>query len=75
MRQVTIEEAGSRLQELVEAAIQGEQILLTKDGTQTVQLVPVALRKRSPFFGSARGLVEIAEDFDAPLDDFKEYMQ
>ncbi|HEX8671395.1 MAG TPA: DUF433 domain-containing protein [Longimicrobium sp.] len=25
-------------------------------------------------FGSARGQIRMAEDFDAPLDDFKEYM-
>lgn len=25
-------------------------------------------------FGSARGQIRIAEDFDAPVDDFKEYM-
>ena len=24
-------------------------------------------------FGSSRGLIKIADDFDAPLDDFKEY--
>jgi len=75
MRRVTIEEAKSRLPDLVEAAIHGEEVLLIKDGRQAVQLVPVAPRKRSPVFGSARGLVEMAEDFDAPLDDFKEYMQ
>ncbi len=27
-----------------------------------------------PQFGSARGLIEIADDFDAPLADFQEYM-
>jgi antitoxin (DNA-binding transcriptional repressor) of toxin-antitoxin stability system len=75
MRQVTIEEAKSRLPDLVEAAIHGERILLIKSGTQAVQLVPVMPRKGSPVFGSARGLVEMAEDFDAPLEDFKEYME
>lgn len=75
MRQVTIEEAKSRLPDLVEAAVRGEEILLIKDERRVVQLVPVALRKRNPVFGSARGLVEMAEDFDAPIDDFKEYMQ
>jgi len=25
-------------------------------------------------FGSAKGLIQISEDFDAPLEDFKEYM-
>lgn len=31
--------------------------------------------ERKPHFGSAKGLVTfMAEDFDAPLDDFNEYM-
>ena len=27
-----------------------------------------------PQFGSAKGKIKMAEDFDAPLDDFKEYL-
>jgi hypothetical protein len=30
--------------------------------------------KPSPQFGNARGQVEISDDFDAPLEDFAEYM-
>ncbi len=30
--------------------------------------------KRKSNFGSARGLIEMADDFDAPIEDFKEYM-
>lgn len=30
--------------------------------------------KRKSNFGSARGLIIMGDDFDAPLDDFKEYM-
>ena len=40
-----------------------------------VQLVPVAQSERRPRFGSAKGLIEIADDFDEPLEDFKEYME
>ncbi len=39
-----------------------------------VQVVPVEPPKRRPQFGSARGLVVMADDFDAPLADFNEYM-
>ncbi len=28
----------------------------------------------TPVFGSAKGKIKMAADFDAPLDDFKEYM-
>ena len=30
--------------------------------------------KKRPKFGSAKGKYQMSADFDAPLDDFKEYM-
>ena len=30
--------------------------------------------KKVPVFGCAKGQFKIADDFDAPLDDFKDYM-
>jgi hypothetical protein len=30
--------------------------------------------KKTPVFGCAKGQFHMAEDFDAPLEDFKEYM-
>ena len=36
---------------------------------------PADVAVRPPFrFGSMKGKVRMADDFDAPLDDFKEYM-
>ena len=32
------------------------------------------LKKRKSNFGSAKGLIIMGDDFDQPLDDFKEYM-
>lgn len=29
----------------------------------------------SPQFGSAKGMITMADDFDAPLEDFREYME
>ena len=34
-----------------------------------------ALKKKQPKFGSAKGQIKYTADFDAPLEDFKEYMQ
>jgi hypothetical protein len=31
--------------------------------------------QKKPVFGCAKGTFEMAEDFDAPLDDFAEYMR
>jgi hypothetical protein len=35
----------------------------------------VGLEKPKPKFGSAKGLIHIAPDFDEPLEDFKPYME
>jgi antitoxin (DNA-binding transcriptional repressor) of toxin-antitoxin stability system len=54
--------------------MKGEKVLILTDDQQIVQIVPVAPPKRQPQFGSAKGLIAIAEDFDAPLQDFAEYI-
>jgi len=73
MCQVTISQAQSQLPDLVNAAMSGDTVYIVGEG-QLVQLVPVAAANR-PQFGSAAGLISLTEDFDAPLDDFREYMQ
>jgi antitoxin (DNA-binding transcriptional repressor) of toxin-antitoxin stability system len=66
-----------------------EEIVITKDGApfaRLLRLVPEdvddeaikderlnACEKR-PVFGCAKGQFKMADDFDAPLEDFKEYM-
>ena len=74
IHQVSYTEAKRRLRDLIDAAIRGETVLITREGKETVQLVPVPGQKLSPQFGSAEGLIEIADDFDEPLADFAEYM-
>jgi antitoxin (DNA-binding transcriptional repressor) of toxin-antitoxin stability system len=74
IHQITLAEAKLRLLDLIEAAIKGDEVFILKDDQQAVQLVPVEPPIRHPQFGSAQGLVMIAADFDAPLEDFNEYM-
>jgi hypothetical protein len=53
------------------AELSDEQFMQVYD--DLMRLLHPSIRK--PRFGSAKGLVKfISEDFDAPLDDFKEYM-
>jgi prevent-host-death family protein len=75
MHQVDIEEAKTHLPDLVEAAIRGIEVVITKDNQPVVKLVPLAPSTPHPRFGSAAGLITMSEDFDAPLEDFKDYMQ
>ena len=65
--QVKLDEAKVRLLDLIEAAVRGEGVFILKDDHLVVQLVPVEPLNRHPQFGSAKGLVVMADDFDAPL--------
>jgi antitoxin (DNA-binding transcriptional repressor) of toxin-antitoxin stability system len=75
MVEVTRDEAKGQLAELIEAAWRGEEVYITGPAGQVVQLIPVRLGRGKPQFGSARGLIWMADDFDAPLDDFRDYMK
>jgi antitoxin (DNA-binding transcriptional repressor) of toxin-antitoxin stability system len=75
MHQVTVEEAKSHLPELIDAAVNGEEVVIAKDDQHAVKLVPVSRAKPRPQFGSAKGLISMSDDFDEPLEDFAEYMR
>lgn len=74
MQKIGVREAKGRLDDLIENAIQGKEVFIVKSSSQAVQLVPVEPPVRRPKFGSARGLVDLADDFDDPLEDMSEYM-
>lgn len=74
MKTVNIYEAKTHLSRLVDEAQAGEEIVLARNGTPVAKIVPVAKKKPSDAFGMDRGLFTIPDDFDEPLDDFKDYM-
>jgi antitoxin (DNA-binding transcriptional repressor) of toxin-antitoxin stability system len=74
MHQINIEEAKSNLPDLIDAAINGEEVVIAKDAQHVVKLVPISQIKPRPQFGSAQGLISMSDDFDEPLADFAEYM-
>lgn len=73
MPQVALKEAETMLAKLIVMAAAGEEVIITKDDGSGFKLVPFPVTPR-PKFGSAAGLIEMADDFDAPLDDFEDYM-
>jgi prevent-host-death family protein len=75
MTQITLAEASQNLSELIDAALSGEEIIIIKDNQPVVKLTPVSPVKRRLEFGSAKGIVRISDDFDEPLEDFREYME
>ncbi len=78
MAKFDITEAKAYLEELIEAAIAGEEeIIITKDNQPLVKLVPVSPeKKRWPAkAGSAKGMVTLSADFEEPIADFEDYLQ
>ena len=74
--QVNIHEAKTQLSKLIQAALNGKQVIIAKGNKPVVRLevMPEAKSKRK--IGNAKGLVmSMADDFSEPLDDFKEYME
>jgi antitoxin (DNA-binding transcriptional repressor) of toxin-antitoxin stability system len=74
MERYSVREAQDYLPKLMVDARHGKTILIMDENDQVVQLVPVSAPPKSRKAGSARGLIKIAPDFDAPLADFDEYM-
>lgn len=66
-------EAKTHCSRLLERALAGEEIIITRSGEPLVKLVP-AQRRRRPHFGFARGKVSMAPDFDEIPDEFELYV-
>jgi antitoxin (DNA-binding transcriptional repressor) of toxin-antitoxin stability system len=53
----------------------GEEVIIARDNKPVAKLVPFRQIKRRRKLGSAKDkILYIAPDFDAPLEDFKDYM-
>ena len=74
--QYNIHEAKTRLSQLIQFALNGKEVIIAKGNKPLVRLevLPEAHKKRA--VGNARGLIlSMSDDFDAPLEDFAEYME
>jgi prevent-host-death family protein len=60
-------EAETHFSELVNSALAGEEIIITKDNEPWVKLVPIQKADKKARIGSFKGKIKISEDFDAPL--------
>ena len=77
MSTVTIVEAQARLPELIEKLQPGEELVITKDERPIAHLTRSAgLGPKPRQLGTMKGSVlYMAPDFDAPLEEFKDYME
>ncbi len=74
MTQASIHEAKTNLSKLIQKALAGEEVIIANAGKPVVKLVAIAQTPKPRVFGGWEGQVWMAEDFDAELEDFKEYM-
>ena len=74
--QVNIHEAKTQLSKLIQAALDGKQVIIARGNKPVVRLEVLPEARGNRRIGNAKGLVlSMADDFDEPLDGFKEYMQ
>ena len=73
MSKFNIAEAKTHFSRLVQKALQGEEVIISKDCKPVLKLVPLNKPKRPRKPGSGKGqIVYIAPDFDATLENFKD---
>lgn len=69
---VNVHEAKTHLSRLLERVQAGEEVVIAKAGRPIAKLVPLeAKTRREP--GSARGMVTVSEDFDAPMPELERW--
>lgn len=73
MTSVTLEQAQANLGGLIHQLAPGDELVITEDNQPIASIVVPKPRVK---LGALRGSVlYMAADFDAPLEDFKEYVQ
>ena len=77
MSYLTLQEAQARLSELIHNLQPGDEVVITENDQPVARLISTEQRQQAPRRpGTLRGTVQyMAPDFDAPLEDFKEYME
>jgi prevent-host-death family protein len=70
---VNIHQAKTQLSKLIQRAMNGEEVIIAKDGIPVVKLVAIqseVVKRSAP--GLYAGQITILPDFDDPLDEFKD---
>jgi prevent-host-death family protein len=76
---ITIDEAQARLKDVIRQLAPGEEVVITENQQPVAKLVggpSRPARPQRPGPGLCKGMITyMAPDFDAPLEDMKEYME
>ena len=76
---ITVDEAQAHLKELIRKLAPGEEVVITDNQRPIAKLIGEHLKPANPPRpgpGLCKGMITyMAPDFDAPLEDLKEYME
>jgi prevent-host-death family protein len=73
MASVTVHQAKTQLSRLIQGALRGEEIVITRNHEPVAKLVALPGAKVKRRLGGAKGKLRILPGFDEPLKDFTEY--
>lgn len=74
MQTISVEKAKEDFYQIMDKVSKGEKFVITKDDNPLGELQPVHTEKKKRVPGLAKGKVFMRDDFDEPLEEFKDYM-
>jgi prevent-host-death family protein len=72
---VSVYEAKSKLSQMINKALEGEEVVITRNGEDTVQLVRANSKRKRNWIGMYEGQIVIHDNFDAPFEEFEDIEQ
>jgi prevent-host-death family protein len=64
---VNIHDAKTNFSKFIKKALEGNEVIIARDGKPLIRLVPYTEEPQIRRGGQFKGLMQISEDFDAPL--------
>jgi len=66
---VNIHDAKTHFSKFINQALKGDEIIIARDGKPLIRLVPYIEEAQVRRGGQFKGVIQISDDFDAPLPD------
>lgn len=66
---INIHDAKTNFSKLINQVLKGDDIVIARDGKPLVRLIAYTENAEERHGGQLRGLIQMSEDFDAPLPD------
>ena len=74
MQTITIQEAQSRLADIIERLTPGEEVVLVRDSQPVARLIGEPAAKPHPVPGRCKGMLTILAEDEEHLEDWAEYL-